>query len=80
MAGLSSTQIDFRLAVDPVSVMNKPWQARHSKAKQICLEKMLLERKHASDFDQVLKEISLGFGHDTQTNDRNKRMVERTDR
>ena len=40
MAGPSSTQIDFRPTVSPVSVINEPWQAPHSKAKQICVEKM----------------------------------------
>ena len=40
-----------------MDVINNQLQASHSKAEYICLEKMLLERKHVSDFKQVLKEI-----------------------
>ena len=40
-----------------MGVINEPWKAPHPKAKQICVEKMLPERKHVSDFDEVLKEI-----------------------
>ena len=44
--------------MDPVDVINDQWQAAHSKAEHICLEKkMLLERKHVSYSEQVLKEI-----------------------
>ena len=50
-------EIDFRHSVDPVGVINEPWQAPHSKAKPIWVEKMLLEWKHVSYFDRFLKEI-----------------------
>ena len=53
----SSTQIDLRPRVDLLGVIGVPWKAIHSKATQIHHEKMLLERKHVSDFEQVLKEI-----------------------
>ena len=43
--------------MDPVGVVNDPWGASHSKAEYICLEKMLLKKKHASDFEKVWKEI-----------------------
>jgi hypothetical protein len=40
-----------------MGVINDPWQGSYSKAEQNCHEKMLLERKDVSDFEQVLKEI-----------------------
>ena len=40
-----------------MSVINDPRQDPHLKAKQIFLEKMLVERKHVFDFEQFLKEI-----------------------
>ena len=52
-----STQIDLRPNPDLMGVIEVPWKAIHSKAKQNQHAKMLLERKHVSDFDQVLKEI-----------------------
>ena len=51
------TKIDLRPNPDLVGVIEVPWKAIHSKVKHICPEKMLLERKHVSDFEQVLKEI-----------------------
>ena len=44
---------------DLEGVIEVPWKAIHSKAEQIRHEKMLLERKHVSDFEQVLKEIDI---------------------
>ena len=46
-----STQIDLRSSADPMGVINDPWQGSHSKAKQNCHEKMLLERNDVSDFE-----------------------------
>ena len=57
MASPTSTKIDLRSSLDPVGVINDPCQALHSKIKQIFLQKMLVERKHVSDFEQFLKEI-----------------------
>ena len=45
-----------------MDVINNQLQASHSKAGYICLEKMLLEGKHVSDFKQVLKEIDFREG------------------
>ena len=56
-----SIQINFRPNANPVGVINDQWQASHSKAEEIYLEKMLLERKHVFDFEQVLKEIDFRF-------------------
>ena len=61
MAGPPSTQIDLRLSLDLVDVINDPWLALHSKHKQTFLQKMLVERKHVSDFENFLKEID--FNH-----------------
>ena len=52
-----SIQINFRPTVNPVGVINDQRQASHSIAKETFLEKLLVERKHVSDFEQVLKEI-----------------------
>jgi len=52
-----STQIDFRSNADLVGAIYVPWKAIHSKTEHICHKKMLLERKHVSDFEQILKEI-----------------------
>ena len=55
MASPSSTQIDFRPIVDQVGVINEHWQAPKLKDKQIFVDEMLLEGKHVSDFDRVLR-------------------------
>ena len=57
IVGVLSIQINLRTNAGPVGVINDQWQASHSKAEEICLEKMLLERKHISDFEQVFKEL-----------------------
>ena len=46
IAGVSLIQINLKSNADPVGVINDQWRAYHSKVKHICLEKMLLERKH----------------------------------
>ena len=57
MAGPPLTQIDLRSSLDLVDVIKDTWQALHSKLKQTFLQKLLVERKHVSDFGQFLKEI-----------------------
>ena len=52
-----STENDLRSNPEVVEVIEVPWKAIHSNAEQILLDKMLLERKYVSDFEQVLKEI-----------------------
>ena len=61
MTGGPSTQIGLRLNPDLVGVIGVPWKAIHSKAEQIRHGKMLLERRHVSDFKQVLKEIAFRY-------------------
>ena len=56
-----STKSDLRFSLDPVGVINEPQQTLHPKLKQIFLQKMLVERKHVSDFEQSLKEIDLSI-------------------
>ena len=51
-----SIQINFRPNANPVGVINDQLQASHSKSEEICFEEMLLERKHLSGFEEVLKE------------------------
>ena len=53
IASAPSMQINLRPNTNPVGVINDQWEASHSKAEEIYLEKMLLERKHVSDFEQV---------------------------
>ena len=57
IASVPSIQINLRPNANPVGVINDQWQASHLKVEEIYLEKMLLKRKHVSDFEQVLKEI-----------------------
>ena len=57
MIGPPSTQIDLRSSLDPVGIINDPWQALHSKIEQIFLKKMLAKKKLESNFEHFLKEI-----------------------